>query len=230
MADEVSISNLTLSFLGDEATVSSIDPPEGSAQAEHCAQFFPLARDALLEMHPWDFATKSLALELQEETVRGWPYAYAKPANCLKVLAVLPPNAGDDYSLSGANQGVLQASDGTITTPFINGYTSYTPQPFKTETSYSTGAQLILTRQAEAEGLCIFRVTDPSLFSPLFVISLAKLLAAFVAGPIYKGETGAKMSALMMKHFEEFFSQAVASNASQEHSDVQVAVPWIAGR
>ena len=58
MSSEVAICNLALAHLGDSATVASIDPPEGSAQSEHCARFYPIARDALLEMHAWKFATR----------------------------------------------------------------------------------------------------------------------------------------------------------------------------
>ena len=48
MPSEVDICNLALGHLGDSATVATIDPPEGSAQAEHCARFYPIARDARL--------------------------------------------------------------------------------------------------------------------------------------------------------------------------------------
>ena len=58
MASEVEICNLALARLGDAATVVSIDPPEGSAQAEHCAMFYPMARDTLLAQHPWGFAQR----------------------------------------------------------------------------------------------------------------------------------------------------------------------------
>lgn len=58
MPSAVTICNLALAHLGDSATVSSIDPPEGSAQAEHCARFYPVALGLLLEAHPWNFATK----------------------------------------------------------------------------------------------------------------------------------------------------------------------------
>ena len=62
MASPVDICNTALAYLGDVANVVSIDPAEGSAQAEHCARFYPLARDALLEMHDWGFATRRVAL------------------------------------------------------------------------------------------------------------------------------------------------------------------------
>ena len=46
MASVADICNMALGHLGDSATVASIDPPEGSAQAEHCARFYPMVRDA----------------------------------------------------------------------------------------------------------------------------------------------------------------------------------------
>lgn len=230
MADAVVISNLALARLGDEATVSGIEPPEGSDQAEHCALFFPIARRSLLEMYPWDFATQSLDLEQKSTTVRGWAYSYAKPANCIKVHAVLPPGAGDDYSLSGASRGVIQSADGTITTPYASGYNLYTPQPFKLETNYATKAQIILTNQAQAQAICTFDVEDTDAFSPLFDDTLAWLLASYIAGPIYKGKSGVEMSQFMLKSFLSFYGMATTSNASQEFNDVQVSTPWIAGR
>ena len=54
MPSAVTICNLALAHLGDSATVSSIDPPEGSAPAEHCARFYPVALGLLLEAHPTD--------------------------------------------------------------------------------------------------------------------------------------------------------------------------------
>ena len=42
MASEIDIVNLALSRLGDDATVASLYPPEGSAQAEHGARFYPV--------------------------------------------------------------------------------------------------------------------------------------------------------------------------------------------
>lgn len=96
MASVVDICNLALSHLGDSATVSSIDPPEGSAQAEHCARFYPTARDVVLEAHDWTFATRRVALAQAGTPPSAWTYAYALPASCIRVLAVLAPTATSD--------------------------------------------------------------------------------------------------------------------------------------
>ena len=101
MASDVDIANLMLSHIGDDATVSELDPPEGSAQAEHCATFYPIARDSLLEMHNWNFATRRIALApVTLPTGAGWLYAYAAPANFIQVFAVIPSDTPSDYTVS----------------------------------------------------------------------------------------------------------------------------------
>ena len=64
MATEVDICNLALAHLGDDATIASLSPPEGSAQAEKAARFYPIARNTLLEMHTWNFASKAWKLSI----------------------------------------------------------------------------------------------------------------------------------------------------------------------
>ena len=98
MASVVDICNLALAHLGDNATIASIDPPEGSAQAEHCQRFYPIARDTLLEMHSWSFATKRAYGAEVENTWPMWEYAYAMPGDASDIIAILPPEAKDDYS------------------------------------------------------------------------------------------------------------------------------------
>lgn len=96
MASAVDICNLALSHLGDRATVSSIDPPEGSAQAEHCARFYPIARDALLEMHEWSFAMRRVTLALDGGEPSSWEYSYALPSGCISVRKIFPAEAQSD--------------------------------------------------------------------------------------------------------------------------------------
>ena len=75
MASTVDICNLALAHLGDTATVASIDPPEGSAQSEHCARFYPIARDSLLEMHAWNFSMRRINLAQLTNSWPEWQYA-----------------------------------------------------------------------------------------------------------------------------------------------------------
>ncbi len=97
MASEVDICNLALANLGQDANVSSINPPEGSADAENCARFYPIARDSVLEEFAWTFASRRTALALRTETIDPWAYSYALPAGCLKPRRILPAAASDDH-------------------------------------------------------------------------------------------------------------------------------------
>ena len=220
MSSAVEICNLALSHLGDTATVASIDPPEGSAQAEHCARFYPIARDALLEKHDWSWATRRSSLALLVATVDPWAYAYAKPNLMKKAIAVLDPEAGDDYSIPAAGR-----YDYTLP-PMTR---SYAPRPFVLET-LSTGEEVILTDQEDAVLRYTVLVTDTSKFPAMFVAALSWLLASMLAGPIIKGETGMAEAKHCLAMFEQFLGQAIVADSNQRRQQPTHIVPWISGR
>ncbi len=228
MSSEVDICNLALSHLGDTATVASINPPDGSAQAEYCQRFYPMARDSLLEMHEWGFATKRVTLaKLSTNAASGWAYAYAQPNDVLNTLAVLDPAASDDYSA-----GIAQPL-GWNAQPLVN-VGVYTPQPYALE-SDSTGADIVLTNQVNAVMRYTARITDTGKFSPLFVEALAASLAAMLSGPVMKGEAGMVAAArwTMIAFGQDGkggkFGRAAASDANQKRSATRDRhqVAWI---
>lgn len=93
MLTEVNICNIALSHLGDMATVASIDPPEGSAQAEHCANFYPIARNSMLSFYDWAFARRRVELTAVQQSSLRWKYSYAKPVDMLNLIEVVCPRA-----------------------------------------------------------------------------------------------------------------------------------------
>lgn len=209
MSSEVDVCNLALAHLGDEATVASISPPEGSAQAAHCARFYPIARDSLLEMHPWGFTVRreALAALTIESATSTWTYAYAAPTNMLNLLGVYGPEAVDDVSVMG----------------------QYTPQACALETA-ADGSLILLTNQADAVLRYTQRITDPTRFSPLFVDALAWLLASYLAGPLMKGETGAAAGRAAYQTFRGRLTDAMESDANQRRALSTHNVSWMAGR
>jgi hypothetical protein len=203
MASEVSICNLALAHLGDSATVLSIDPPEGSAQAEHCARFYPIARDALLEMHTWGFATRRATLAEVTNSWPEWDYAYAVPSNAVNLIAVLSSDATDDY---------VESVPSSTVGPF-------SPKPFANETT-EDGTQVILTDQESAVLRYTTIVEDTTKFSPLFVVTLSWHLASFLAGPIIKGDAGAAEAKRCAAMAMQYLSQAKQSDAGQRRVPV----------
>lgn len=210
MSSEVDICNLALSYLGDEATVASLDPPEGSSQADHCARFYPIARDIMLDSHKWNFNTRRATLALLSTAAPSpWAYAYAAPADALDLIGVLAADAADDNSL-----GVRGA---------------YTPQPFVAEVD-ATGVTVIYANQADAVLRYTAHVTDSTKFSPLFVHALTMSLASMLAGPVLKGETGVKAAMVWADRAEKAMAKAAASDANQQHQQVVQSPSWIANR
>lgn len=225
MASDVDICNLALAHLGDSATVATIDPPEGSAQAEHCSRFYPIARDALLEMHQWGFATRRAALAQLDNTSASWAYCYAVPNNVLNVIAVLAPDAGDDYSNAPTNSWV-----NAYPAYPLSAFGAYTPQPFVLESREDDGAEVIYTNQPDAVLRYTVRITDTSKFSPLFVECLSWLLASHLAGPVLKGDTGTSAAREAYKVFKSRLADAVESDANQRSVKPAHNVSWLNGR
>lgn len=194
MSSVIDVCNLALSHLGDEATVSSIDPPEGSPQAGHCARFYPMARTALLTRYTWSFSTRRENLALLTATPpNGWQYAYALPNGCLKPLAVLTPADATDaffHSLIGRD----------IATLYTKGHPDNDHQQFTIEAD-STGALVLYTNIENAVLIYVHDTTDTTRWTPLAILALARLLSTMLSGPLIKGTDGVEMAAAMMKMF-----------------------------
>lgn len=200
MASEVVICNLALAHLGDRATVASIDPPEGSVQAEHCKRFYPLARDELLESYEWAFATKTVQLAELATAVYGWDYSYGQPADLLKPIEILVSSTLG--STSSSHNG------------FCDNLFDWQPQPVAfTREVDSDGRFTIMTNQPDAVLKYIARITDTTRFSALFTTALSWNLAAKLAGPVIKGDAGAAMEVQCTKVYMRIMSEAMTADA-----------------
>lgn len=225
MASDIDICNLALAHLGDNATIASLDPPEGSAQAEHCARFYPMARDTLLDMHRWGFASKRAILSNLTMPWSTWQYCYGLPSDCMSAVAILGPDAANDVVAAVRDYGgTFTWYDAQQMAPTIA-----TPQEFVIET-LSSGTKVIYTNQENAILRYQAYVTDTTKFSPGFVMSLSWLLASMLAGPIVKGDVGAKDAERCLKMFNSFVKQAVESDSAQRRVVPEHTAIWINGR
>ena len=88
MATEVSICSNALRRLGDSPITSLSDDTE---RARLCNSFYSDARDAVLRLHPWNFAiTRASLAQLTDTPSYGFAYQYSLPTNpyCLRVLGM----------------------------------------------------------------------------------------------------------------------------------------------
>lgn len=202
MATDVDICNLALAHLGDDATVATIDPPEGSSQATHCARFYPVSRATLQDMTNWGFCTTRAALALLSATpLSGWTYAYAVPSNAVNILAIFVGGAVDDFD----------------------------PQPYDTE-ELVDGTSVIYTNAVNAVCRYTRHVVDPSKFPPLFVEALAWLLASQLAGPVLKGDAGRAATKECYQMFMARYREAAASDAANRKIQPTHNVDWMSKR
>jgi len=207
MSSPVTICNLALSHIGDTATVASIDPPEGSVQADLCARFYPVALASMMEAHPWSWALRRAVLAPLGSAWPQWQYAYALPADALSVVAVLPSTATDDHLLCGAA----------------------VPVPWSQEIN-DTGQQCIYTNQPDAVCRYVAMATDASRFSATFVMALSYHLAALLAGPIIKGRAGAEEATRCLSLAAAFQARAAAADANQGPTPLNYLAAFIGAR
>lgn len=225
MATEIDICNLALSYLGDLANVTSINPPDGTPQSGHCSRFYPIARDALLEMHAWDFSVRRGTVAQVANPSTTWVYAYALPNLTLNVLEVLDPSALDDYETN-----IPPPTTGSILAPQNpSGVSLYQAQRYVIETA-SDGSQILLTNQENPVVRYTEYVTDTTRFTPLFVRALARLLAADLAGPLVRGANGRVAAQQQLALANALVAEAAASDSNQRHVPLSAAAPWIVNR
>lgn len=206
MTNVVAICNRALGLLGDSATVSSIDPPEGSVQAERCAQFYPDSRDAVLEDAPWTFATTVETLALTDFPVAGYAYAYFMPNDVLKFRGLgYAADAG-----FGSAQRVVDI-----------------PHRIITDTS---GRQIILCNAPGLTAWVTKRVVNPSRFSRTFVDALVFHLASMLAGPVVKGQAGRKAAIDMRQFYANALSTAEVLDLNQDNMKINYQPKAMAAR
>ena len=205
-SSEVDVCNLALANIGDKADITSINPSDGSRQADLCARYYPLARDLLLERHRWDFTIRQTALTALTTTRTEWDYAYRLPTDFSGAIAILAKDSTDDQIVEGV--------------PL--------PQPFAIEADKNFDL-VMYTDMKDAQLRYTAKTTDSSKFSQSFIHALSWRLASMLAGALIKGDVGAQavQSATQMA---EFYSSRAAAHDSRTTRDKPVVdantTPW----
>lgn len=181
----VEVCNLALIHIGQRPIASITEATEG---ARKCNVVFTTARDAVLRLHPWNFATTVEALtEIADETILGWDYLYALPALCLFARRIDTEDTLDLLPLQEFEVIISPTSAvRAIATDLEGAYLRYTKQ-----------------------------VADPTLWDPLFVTALSFYLAAILAVTLCGDkDLSARMTSAYMKSINEGLLANVIENKS----------------
>jgi hypothetical protein len=222
MASEVDICNSALGHLGDEANITAITPPDGSAQAGHCSRWYPISRDEVLERHTWRFNTQRVTLALSSLAApTGWAFAYAAPNLMLKPIAIIAPSALPDFISwwQGINNNDMQVSTSLLDT--LNS------QDYVMEMNPADGTPVVYTNVEAAIMIYSVGITDTTKMPPLFRAAIARLLASKLAGPIIKGKTGADVAKEQLAIYEKMdLPLAMVSDANaRQNNPYTTAMP-----
>lgn len=193
MASETDIANMALAHLGEDATVDSFDPPDGSVHAEHCARFYPVARDMCLEAAQPSFARTTVQLTEAITAGDDYGFAYTLPSDCLKVLRIYEEEWRRD--LTGIDE-------------------------FEVETS-ADGQRILMCDLETPQLMYVRKVDDTSKFSPSFTLALSYLLASILAGPVLKGDTGQAANKYWMSIWRAFIGTASVLDTSNQRLNIE---------
>lgn len=165
-----------------------IDLREDSSYAAVARDTYPIVRDALLERHAWNFATTRARAQLSAEEPIDWKYMYQVPAKCVRVLSVYTEGSGQ----------LIEDE----------------PWVLEMQGEY----RVILTNIKDAIIKYVQYTSNVDLFSPGFVDALAWHLAASLAGPIVKGETGMSVAIKLLQTAQYFEQRAILMDARQRRT------------
>lgn len=133
MASEVDICNMALAHLGEDGVVVSVSPPDGSAEAGHCARFYRIARGDALEMANWSFAAARKLLAQVTNDSTAWAYKFALPSDCIKARKLLAYGTytelkSQDYYVEGQSLYCNDDAPTLIYTKSVTDTSLYTSQ------------------------------------------------------------------------------------------------------
>ena len=200
MPSAVDICNLGLAHLGSDAQVASIDPPDGSAEAGHCARFWPIVRAEMLSSGAWSFARTRGTLTPVTNLSTSWVYAYALPSNMLNALRVLQSYVSLDYGFT-PTYGYRVRDDVVVLSE-------------RGGANFDIEGTTLFTNEPEAVLLYVQDVIDLSRYSSNCVAALGYMMASYLSGPLIKGSEGASAGAKFRQAAMAIMATAMEQDAA----------------
>lgn len=200
MASEKDICIYALQHIGQFADMVSLD--EDSQHAAVAKKAYPFVRDAMLERHTWNFAltTKRIARIVTDDDVTAFPL----PEDCLLVSEVKSGTEYERFNAGDAWEVQLVGDTRCVVLTDV----------------WRRDVGEITVRYVK-------RVTNTATFSAGFTEALSWNLAAAVAGPIIKDDTGITVTQKLVQYAQAFEAKAALADAAQRKSrNKQPLAPW----
>jgi hypothetical protein len=185
------ICKLALSLAGEKSAITKVFPSDGSAEADLCAQFYPEARDRILEAHAWDFLVRHASLtEAATNERTDWKYAYDLPPNASGILGL-----GEDITSAFDSRAVKIKF--SVELDSQSQRVLYANQPTPLTVRYKA------------------KTVDARHFSATCVQAIAYLLASMIMRTVMKSEEGIKAGEAMEQRAFQMFKTAASNDSNQ---------------
>lgn len=236
MATQLDIANRALLSVGARAQVSSINPSDGSDEANAISILWTPTFEALARTAHWNVLRNQVTLSLvaaaqgTPENPSGtvyplpptpWLYAYMLPSNCLDmqfIVPSLPANQGGAPSATTINNaaGTWIPTGGQI--PFV---VSYAPD------NNGSPITVILTNQSQAQAVYTVNQPNPATWDSLFQAAMVASLGAFLVPAL---SLSMPLMQLSIKTAEAAIAQARVADGNEGVTVMDHDPDWMRAR
>jgi len=154
---EAQIFNMALGHVGIQGHITSAET-DFTNEAMACKMFYAHARDVIMAMMSWPFATVRQNLQLTSTAYDGWTYSYAYPNDCALFHKVVLPGMRTEPSEKKVPFRIVKNPDGA--------------------------GKLIMTDMEQAIGEYNIYVTDPAEFDATFAHAVSLFLGTLIVNPL----------------------------------------------
>ena len=205
MATEIQICNAAISLLGESASITSVDPADGSENAGLCQMWLPMAKRQLFEEADWGFAQRRLRLselaDIDAEIYGPDAHCYGVPADAVRIIDVY--KMFDEKASAGFPEEVEQREwpDDLM------------PARWRIEHNPSNSARMIICNVEKA--ICRYTafIDETELYPQWFVNPLILLLASLLSGAIKRTSSASTEAQNLLKQYAQAVSLAKSIDA-----------------
>lgn len=190
MTNQLDIANRALLSIGARVQISSLNPSDGSAEANAVSTLWTPTFEALARAAHWNVFRKQIILSLvaaaagTTENPSGtlfitpptpWTYAYAYPSDCLAIRYIvpsLPSGAAGSIPQTTINNGAA------LFFPNNEGQIDYAISTFQDATNNTI--IVVLTNQSQAQAVYTANYPNPALWDSQFQAAMVSSLGAYL--------------------------------------------------
>ena len=205
MATEVDICNLSLSLLGEEANVVSVNPSDGSENAGLCNRWLPMAKRRLFEEADWSFAQKRVRLsELSniDASIYDKAKAYAFPSDGVRIIKLYELCDEADESIFS-----IDPNEATVMLKTVR------PDHWRVEYNPNNSNRMVITNVEQAVAQYTAYIDSVAMYPAYFTDALVVLLAAYLVGPVKRQSSSSTEAINLMRQYQSALSMAKTIDA-----------------